>query len=295
MRILVFGSNGQLGKMLQNQFQKDDDKVVIYKTRKDINLENIKRVKDFTLSYEPNIIINSSAYTNVDRAEEDYSTASLINSESVAEMAKAAKDLNALFIHVSTDYVFDGKSKFAYDENAPTIPLNNYGQTKLNGENSIIRSGCKYAILRTSWLFSEEGRNFFTNIVDKIISNEEIRVVDDQVGCPTYAPDLAEVIKNICDDYKNHNKSFGLFHYCGQTALSWYSFAINIGEEIRKKDSSLTPKINKAKTKEFKSKASRPSQSILDCRKIISRLGADQKPLHLSISRALRLYLETNS
>ena len=193
MRVLVLGSKGQLGCCLHDQLIKTDYEV-FYSSRTDFDMGDLSSLNDNILSIRPDVVINASAYTAVDKAESDQQLADLINHRAVAELAKTCKVLNAWLIHVSTDYVFDGAATGPYSEDDNTNPQSVYGESKLKGELSIARSGCNYIIIRTAWVFSEYGNNFLKTMLRLGAVREELRVVGDQVGCPTYAQDIAKAV-----------------------------------------------------------------------------------------------------
>ena len=186
MKILVLGCSGQLGRCLNDQLL-DSNHEVIFTSREQIDISKFETTKKKILDISPDVVINSAAYTSVDKAEKDKVNAELINHLAVKNIANICTQLGNWLIHVSTDYVFDGNSKVPYKETDSTNPQNMYGRTKLEGEKAILSSGCKHIIIRTAWVFSEYGRNFLTNILHLGANQDELNIVDDQIGCPTYA------------------------------------------------------------------------------------------------------------
>lgn len=182
---------------------------------------------------KPALIVNAAAYTAVDQAESEPEIAFAVNSEFPGQLAHWAKTNDALLIHYSTDYVFDGKGSGAYRETQAAAPLNVYGESKLGGERAIMASGCRHSILRTSWVYSSHGKNFVLSMLNLARRGVELKVVDDQRGCPTWAGSLARASDSIIDRWQSAgSKDFnGLFHYCDDRSLSWYEFAAAIFEQ----------------------------------------------------------------
>ena len=214
-------------------------------------------------------IINCAAYTAVDRAEDEPGPAAEINTQAVANLAKAAQKGDCLLIHISTDYVFDGTATTPYTEKIKTCPVSVYGKTKLAGEEAIIRSGCFYIIIRTAWLYSAFGHNFVKTILRLAEERPEINVVNDQIGTPTYAEDLAKAIVKIManDDRVEHE---GIYHYSNAGVCSWYDFAVEI---VRL--SGLNCRVNPVTTAEYPTKTHRPAYSVLDKTKIKHTFGVE--------------------
>ena len=192
MKILVLGCKGQLGRCLNDQLVNTDHEV-IYTSREQIDISDFEVTKSKILEFSPNLIINATAYTAVDKAEEDQKTANLINHLAVKNIADICNQLECWLIHVSTDYVFDGNSNVPYKEDDQTNPQGAYGETKLKGELAIQASGCKHLIIRTAWVFSEYGNNFLKTMLRLGAERDELSSTD-QVGCPTYAQDIAKSI-----------------------------------------------------------------------------------------------------
>lgn len=267
MKILVLGSKGQLGRCLSDQLMKTAHDV-IYLSRTDFNITNLDSLNKNISLLKPNVLINASAYTAVDKAEEDHQAANLVNHLVVEELANISKDLNSWLIHVSTDYVFDGNTSMPYSENNETNPQSVYGETKLNGELAIAASGCKYFIIRTAWVFSEYGNNFLKTMLKLGAKHKELSIVDDQIGCPTYAQDIAKAIVSMLPNIDSHLSASGIFHYCGNKPCSWYDFASLIFLEAKERGFKVPTILKKVNSVEFKSIAPRPGYSVLDCSKI---------------------------
>lgn len=262
MKILVTGGNGQLGSALRLANAKSQH-LYIFTDIEELNITSLESVEEFLKLEAVDVVINCAAYTAVDLAEDNEAEADAINSQAVAILAQACERHNATLIHISTDYIFSGKATTPYTEDAEPAPLNAYGRTKLAGERAVEDSGCKYIILRTSWLYSEFGRNFVKTIRDLTATRSEIKVVADQFGSPTYAGDLAEAIVQIIDS--EQLSKTGTYNYSNLGECSWYDFA----KEIAKKSGNNGCKISPCTTADYPTKAQRPLYSVLCKNKFI--------------------------
>ncbi|ENQ6653711.1 dTDP-4-dehydrorhamnose reductase [Campylobacter lari] len=261
--IAILGSNGQLGKTFQELsglYKKKYSMFFFDKTQ--LNIQDKNLLEYFIDKYKFNYVINCAAYTNVNLAEVEQEKAYMLNYNSVENIADLAKKYNLTFIHISTDYVFDGKSCTPYKENDAVNPLNVYGKSKLRGEQAVIDVKPKNTIIiRTSWLYSNYKGNFVYTIRSLGKKKEEINVIYDQIGAPTYARDLAEVILNILPYIQNDKPE--IYHYSNEGIASWYDFA----KEIMKL-SQLDCNIKPIESKDFLALAPRPSYSVLNKQKI---------------------------
>ena len=262
MKILVFGRLGQVGKEVGICSSEYKDTEIIYVDRKTANLENPKQCADAVYLTKPDLIINTAAYTNVEKAEDEEELANIINGYSPAAMAQAAASINCPFIHISTDYVFDGLGTGPKAEEMTVNPLNAYGRSKLLGEVGILESNCIYLILRTSWVFSSHGNNFVKSIINASKKNKILEVVDDQIGGPTSAKALAKAILSISYKLIHDSSLKGIYHFSGYPDVSWSSFAESILEDKN------GIQVKKIKTENLHSRVERPLDSCLDCSKI---------------------------
>lgn len=251
-KVLVTGANGMLGQDLCPILE-DEDYEVIETDIHNLDITNSKIVEEFFLSKQPEIVIHCAAYTNVDKAGEDLETARLINAKGTENLAKICKKIDATMVYISTDYVFDGTATEPYNPNDKTNPINNYGLTKLEGEAAVRKNLEKYYICRTSWLYGHHGKNFVETMLS-LADKPELKVVDDQIGCPTWTVELSNAIVKILD-----NKPYGIYHTCGSNYTSWYGFAKEIFDGINKKVNLLP-----CKTEEFPRPAKRPAYSVMD-------------------------------
>lgn len=261
--ILVTGSNGQLGNELRLVVdEKDKINNYFFTDVADLDITNKNDVSNFFVTNNIDIVVNCAAYTNVDKAEDDKEKADLINYIGPKNLAEVCRERNGFLIHISTDYVFDGTKNTPYTESDETKPLGVYGETKLKGENAIINSGCEYVIIRTSWLYSSFGKNFLKTMQKLTAEKESLKVVFDQVGTPTYAGDLANVIHTIIQKNDNEIKN-QIYHFSNEGVCSWYDFAEAINEAF-----GHNCKVLSCHSDEFPSKVTRPSYSVLDKTKI---------------------------
>ena len=287
MKILVLGCKGQLGRCLNDQLIRTEHEV-IYTSRKQIDISYFEQTKNQILKISPNLIINAIAYTAVDKAEDDQKNANLINHLAVKNIADICNQLECWLIHVSTDYVFDGMAKGPYKEDDETNPQGVYGETKLNGELAIQASGCKHIILRTAWVFSEYGNNFLKTMLRLGAERDELSIVSDQVGCPTYAQDIALAVVSIISQLNSLKDTDGLYHFCGDSACSWFEFAKEIFNHINKHYHISIPIIKAVTTEEYPTLAERPKYSVLDNKKIQENFDIFSPDWKVGVESALK-------
>ena len=269
MKILVLGSKGQLGKCLNDQLAitKHD---VVYSSREQIDISDFEVTKAKISEISPDFVINATAYTAVDKAEEECQAADRINHLAVANISSICNQLDCWLIHISTDYVFDGNSEVPYKEDNPTNPQSVYGESKLKGEIEIKASGCKYLIIRTAWVYSEYGNNFLKKMLLLGADRDELSIVGDQIGCPTYAQDIAKAIVTILPLLDLKGSSSGVYHYCGDEPCSWYEFARVIFSEAEIRGLKTPSYFKSIATSDYPAPAIRPAYSVLECTKIES-------------------------
>ena len=267
MNILVTGCNGQLGNEFQKIASFDIEHNWLFTDVDTLDICDENSVNNYFKENKVEICINCAAYTAVDKAEDDEITAREINAFAVKKLANVCKSNNSLFIHISTDYVFDGTSIRPYLEDDPVSPNSVYGKTKAEGEQNIISSGCSYIIVRTSWLYSSFGNNFVKTMLHLGSEREFVNVVDDQNGNPTWAYDLANAILLLIRRFGNTDVK-EIFNYSNEGTIPWSNFAEAIFY-IGKKNCEVIP----ISTKEYGSKANRPTFSALDKSKIKAYTG----------------------
>ena len=271
MRIIVTGSMGQLGHAVRKLSSGSEHEYVFT----DINdSEGVSRL-DITdkeavrgMVDGADVIVNCAAYTDVNGAEGNEAFAMKVNAEAAGILAEAAREAGALLMHVSTDYVFDGKGNVPYDEDAQPSPVNAYGRTKLEGEKAIAASGCRYMIFRTSWLYSDVGKNFYLTMNRLTAEKPELKVVMDQAGTPTNAYDLAFLICHIIET--DMLDKTGVYNYSNDGVCSWYDFAREINNML-----GHTCRVEPCRTDEFPSPAQRPQYSVLDKSKVKRTFGVE--------------------
>ena len=262
MNVLITGANGQLGNEMRRLGAVSPNNY-IYTDVAELDITDAAAVAQFVKENAVNIIVNCAAYTNVDKAESDEPTAELINATAVANLAAAMKEVDGTLFHVSTDYVFGNEGNTPRTEDMPLNPLGVYGRTKQRGEQAIAETGCKAIIIRTAWLYSEFGNNFLKTMMRLTAEREELNVVFDQVGTPTYAGDLALAIFSIIEGglYAGNE---GIYHFSNEGVCSWYDFAT----EIAMAAGNTACKVLPCHSDEFPSPVKRPSFSVLDKTKI---------------------------
>lgn len=263
MRLLITGGKGQLGSSLREILESRGDHESKFIDIDELDITERHSVEDFFSENSFDILINCAAYTAVDKAETERSLATAVNVSAIENLATAAKKYGFRVIHISTDYVFDGKSHIPYKETDQPNPRTVYGKTKLEGERMLQSILPDSIIIRTAWLYSLYGRNFFLTMKGKALRREEARVVDDQIGTPTYAPDLAAAIMKIID---SDNWEAGIFHFSNEGKTTWFDFTRRIYELYGLPESLVSP----IKSSELKNAAPRPAYSLLDKSKISS-------------------------
>ena len=254
-RVLVTGANGQLGKSIKRISSNFKELKFVFTDVDELDITNSKEVNTHFASNKIEYCINCAAYTAVDKAEEEFDKAFLINATAVKNLAEACKTSGTVLIHVSTDFVFDGTKSTPYTEEDTPNPISVYGKSKLKGEEYIQETLDSYFIVRTSWLYSEYGNNFVKTMLRLAETRKQISVVNDQIGSPTYAGDLAEFILKIVS---SESTAYGLYHYSNLGEISWYDFAVEIFRQFGKEID-----VQPIKTKDYPTAAKRPKFSVL--------------------------------
>lgn len=273
MNILVTGANGQLGQALRdasvvsaNKFVFTDVTSVEGLPTTILDVSNINALRDLTKEEKIDVIVNCAAYTNVEKAEDDEERARILNCDAVRNLAVVSKEQDMTLIHMSTDFVYNGSKASPYVETDTKNPVNAYARTKYAGEQAIKETGCRYILFRTAWLFSQYGSNFMKTMIRLTGERESLNVVYDQVGTPTYAPELAKLILKVIDN--NMLDRTGEYNFTCEGSVSWYDFAVMInylsGHHCR---------IYPCSSAEYGSKVTRPSFSVLDKHKVRDTFG----------------------
>lgn len=279
--ILVTGQNGQLGnelKVLSKEYPQYD---YIFTDVAELDIADIEKVSAFFSTYKPAICINAAAYTAVDKAETDKESALKINAWAVGNLAENAARVNARFIHISTDYVFDGSAGKPYKEEDTVNPVNFYGESKLKGEDLALQKLPSAVIIRTSWVYSFFGNNFVKTMLRLMKERESVNVVDDQFGSPTYAADLAGAVMKIVSESKNKG---GIYHFSNEGVISWFEFAAAI-KELAGLDCEVKP----VDTSGYPTPAKRPAYAAMSKEKIKSVFGIELKHWKDSLKRCIQL------
>ena len=286
MTILITGANGQLGNEMRIVAKSSKDEYIFTdivevegQDTTILDITDLESIRKIVKMNNVKVVVNCAAYTNVDGAEDNEALAERLNAEAPRNLAVAIKEANGMLVHISTDYVFGGDPyNVPCKEDQKGTPTGIYGKTKLHGEQEIVATNCNYAILRTSWLYSEFGKNFVKTMLNLTATKPQLKVVFDQVGTPTYALDLAKAISVIIDDYKqetaNDNQwsaysKTGIYHFSNEGVCSWFDFTKMIAEYARNTGCDIQP----CHSTEFPSKVIRPAYSVLDKTKVKETFG----------------------
>ena len=286
INILLFGANGQLGTKLKGLLAARG--TVRTLTKSDLDLRDLTKLRALSWEAKPDLIVNAAAYTAVDAAEKDADNAYLINAEAPRVMAEVARECKALFVHYSTDYVFDGAAQTPYTEDSPTAPLGVYGASKLAGEQAVMASGAATLVLRTAWLYSNRGKNFLNTMLRLAGERDELRVVNDQYGCPTYADLVADASLQILDGLFDSNglrrERCGLYHLSCTGQTSWWGFAQRI---IELAGFASRVRVLPIGTADYPTAAKRPAYSVLSNTKLEHVFGIKLPDWEQGLKRCL--------
>lgn len=283
-KILVTGANGQLGMELRQLAPAYRDFQFIFTTRNELPLDDPDAIIASIAFHQPQYVINCGAYTAVDKAESEKELAYKINAEGPGVLAASCAAAGIPLIHISTDYVFNGKAESPVREDDPTDPVNLYGASKLEGEKNVLREHPSVIIIRTAWVYSSFGKNFVKTMLRLMAEKEEIGVVNDQFGTPTYAADLANAILKIIEslDTKKAGRP-GIYHFSNEGQISWYEFAAAIAEITNSKC-----RVKPITTQQFPTPAKRPAYSVLDKSKIKQEFGIIPPDWRTSLEKCIR-------
>lgn len=285
--IAVSGKNGQLGwELHQLHAAFSHAYEFVFCDRETLDLNRPETIEDFFLLCKPQYFINCAAYTAVDKAEAEKETALAVNATAVGQIASACAAIGCTLITISTDYVFDGNGTRPYKADEPTNPLNYYGYTKWKGEQLALENNAKTIIIRTSWVYSVHGNNFVKTMLRLMKDREEIKVVSDQVGCPTYAADLAAAILTVVGQLESGNRQYGIYQYSNQGIISWHHFA----EAIRD-GAGLACRVLPIPSSSYPTPAKRPFYSAMETHKIADAFQLELMDWQKSLSKCLELLL----
>ncbi len=288
-RVLIIGCNGQVGRELIETSKSLGEVIAISRNSVPFSIDLLEHdtIRKVIRNFNPTIIINAAAYTSVDNAEQEIDLATKINSEAPGIIAEEAKLLDALFVHYSTDYVFDGTKNSPYEENDYPNPINVYGESKLSGEKLIQATHCRYLIFRTSWVYSPNGNNFVKSIIRLSNERDNLKIVDDQIGCPNSAHFIATTTVKVLQKYlkkylslneKDMHELHGIYNLSISKSMSWYEFSkiiIHIGYE-RKRCKRIN--ISPIPTSDYPTAAKRPQYSVLSNKKLFDKFKIHEMP-----------------
>ena len=293
--LAIIGSNGQLGWELVRQGETRGFKILAL-DYPEIDISDLASIDACFDSTKIDLVINAAAYTAVDRAESEPEAAFAVNREGPAHLADRCRKRGIPLIHVSTDYVFDGTKPGAYVEEDPVAPLGVYGESKAAGEAEVRNRLPEHVILRTAWLCGVHGHNFVKTLLKLGREKETLKVVSDQLGCPTFAADLAEAILEVVRQAeKNESVKWGTYHYCGAGKTTWHGFATAIFEIARQYETFAVKKVVPISTAEYPTPVRRPANSVLDCTKIERHFGIRPRPWRESLAEMIRQLYKLNA
>ncbi|MFM7672101.1 MAG: dTDP-4-dehydrorhamnose reductase [Bacteroidota bacterium] len=277
--VAVTGAQGQLGKAIHELAGAYPEFHFVFLSRSDMPIHHFEVVRSFLNGIKPDVLINAAAYTAVDRAEQERELAFQVNGEAVGVLAAWCAQFGSKFIHISTDYVFDGESELPYTESDATGPQSVYGASKLEGELQAQRFCPDSLIIRTSWVYAPYGKNFVRTMLSLLREKESIRVVNDQIGSPTYAIDLA---RSILDILRSGTWAPGIFHFSNAGRISWYDLAMAIWKHIH-----ATCEIVPIPTRDYPTPAKRPHYSLLNSNKMQEVFGINSRPWEEALQECL--------
>lgn len=287
LNVLVTGAGGQLGSALRLLCAGSANRYIFTDADR-LDITDAQAVERFVAENGTDAVINCAAWTDVERAEEDEAAAYAVNCTAVGNLASAAARHGALLIHFSTDYIFDGRGCTPFTERDEPAPLNAYGRTKLAGERAVAASGCRYMIFRTSWLYSPTGRNFLLTMLRLTAERDSVSVVNDQIGAPTCAADLARAVFDIVEGGLWAGRE-GIYHFANGGQCSWYDFAVGIASAA----GHTACRVNPCRTCDYPARAVRPAYSVLDTGKYRRTFGATIPHWRESLEKCLKTLLNS--
>lgn len=287
-RVMVTGAGGMTGSEVSERARAAGWEVCAL-SHAELDVTDSFAVREVFRQFRPDVAINAAAYTAVDHAESEPDVAAAINTEGPRNVACAAEELRIPIVHISTDYVFDGRARSPYMPEAAPNPLNIYGKTKLGGEDAVRSETEDYVVVRTSWVFSHRGSNFVRSMLRLAAERDELRVVNDQVGRPTAAGDLADALLVVADRLVENRKLQGTYHFANAGETSWFAFAQAIFADDARPRAVAPPQLVPIQTREFPTEAQRPAYSVLDSSSFSSAFGVVPRPwreaLHDTLAR----------
>ncbi len=288
MRIVIIGARGQVGWELTQRAPLLGHEALAWDVA-ELDITDAAAVNRELAASGADVVINAAAYTAVDKAEQEPGLAFAVNRDGPAHLAAACARLNIPLLHISTDYVYDGAKIDPYVEDDPTTPLGVYGASKLAGDEAVRQGLPRHLILRVSWVFGIHGHNFVKTILRLAREREELRVVADQYGCPTYAGDIADTLLELAGRTAeiDANAAWGTYHYCGEPATTWHGFASAIVELARAREPLVVQSVTAIATVDYPLPSPRPVNSVLDCAKLAARFGIQPRPWRAGLEAML--------
>ena len=295
MRLLITGADSQLGRCLQDLLSGSEN-IILAANHSELDISSVDSITNIFTMFAPSIVINTAAYTAVDRAETEADQAYTVNKEGAYNLARACETTDTTLIHISTDYVFDGTASNPYKSDDQTNPQSIYGKSKLAGELEVSAILPTHVIIRTAWVFSEYNNNFVNTILSLADKQESIEVVIDQYGCPTYAGDLAKALLRICKLISTGHHAWGTYHYCGDHQVNWHGFATAVVEEAQSQKLLLHPvTVCPITSSDYQVPTPRPAYSVLDMQSAIDTWGIKPSAWHTALEHIIKLRVEYNS
>jgi len=293
MKIFITGGEGQLGSELISQAASHGIDILAPPLAQ-MDLTQPEQIDRIWNTFRPAAVINAAAYTAVDRAESEPELAFAVNADGAERIARRCARENIPLIHISTDYVFDGLKRAPYLEDDPVVPLGVYGRSKAEGETRVRRALKQHLIVRTAWLYSAHGANFVKTVMRLVGERDELRVVDDQLGCPTCAADLADTLLQLTERLgTSRTIPWGTYHYCGNGVTSWYGLARHVLQTLVSRGRISSFRLLPITTAEYPTPARRPPYSVLDCRRIESTFDIQRPPWPQSVEKTVDRLLST--
>ena len=291
MKMLITGASGQLGREIIDVTQSKGCRVQA-PPEDDLDITDIDKIDHMIAHHRPDLVINTAAYTQVDKAETEEALAFEVNKTGCTNLARMCAEHKIPLVHISTDYVFDGEKGSPYLETDPIAPLGVYGRSKAEGESEIRSILKEHIILRTSWLYGFYGNNFVKTMLNLATSKKVVQVVADQFGSPTNAADLARAILTVARHLKKSpDAHWGTYHYCGLGVITWYAFAEKIMELTREIGGNPTASVEPVTTAEYPTPTKRPAYSALDCDRIYRQFNISPQPWQKSLETTIRRLL----
>lgn len=292
MKLLITGGTGQVASSLVKKLAESEFNWTEFDWtapgHSQLDICNDWDVKTCIAAEKPDLLINCAGFTQVDRAEQEQEKAFAVNQTGASHLAKACRDKNIPLIHLSTDYIFDGQTQKPYPVFAKANPLSVYGASKWAGEQAVWQTCPQSVIIRTSWVFAEQGNNFLLTMARLLQSKTELNVVSDQIGCPTYAGDLADLIIAIARQIQQQKIRYGIYHYCGDQPTSWFDFAAFIAKELAK-SKTINCTLKPISSNDYPAAAKRPHYSVLDCPDTLNQFDCTLSNWQKAVQTCLRV------